>query len=327
VRSRLAAIGAVLVVFGGVAACGANHGTAAGAGHGSTSPNPARVGRIPGLTVTGKVGTPPTVKIIAPLKVRSAETKVLVAGHGNTVQKDQEAMFQLYLANGRTGKKALSTYDRGAPLTQQMSPTGFLPQLVNAMVGKSDHSRIAFVDPTKDIWPKGQSSLGLKPTDPAVFVIDIMSVQPQDVLNGPKGTKVAPPKDAPRVIEQGGKVTGLDWSHTPKKPPNKLEVIPLVKGHGPVAKSGTLVTFNYYGAVWRSNKPFDSSYTRPQPTPFGVGVHGLIPGWDKTIPGLHRGSRVLLIVPPQDGYGSQAQQNIPANSTLVFVVDVLGVDG
>jgi peptidylprolyl isomerase len=57
-----------------------------------------------------------------------------------------------------------------------------------------------------------------------------------------------------------------------------------------------------------------------------VGVQGLIPAWDKVIPGLKRGSRVLIIAPPEDGYGDREQPNIPAGSTLAFVVDVLGVD-
>jgi peptidylprolyl isomerase len=60
--------------------------------------------------------------------------------------------------------------------------------------------------------------------------------------------------------------------------------------------------------------------------PFGVGVNGHIPAWDKVIPGLKQGSRVLIIAPPKDGYGSRGQSGIPANSTLTFVVDVLGVD-
>jgi peptidylprolyl isomerase len=124
----------------------------------------------------------------------------------------------------------------------------------------------------------------------------------------------------------GDKVTGLDFSKAPAKAPKKLTVIPLVNGTGPKAQAGRLVTFNYYGAVWGSKKPFDSSFSRGAPVPFGVGVHGLIPAWDKTIPGLRRGSRVLIIAPPEDAYGSHAQQGIPANSTLVFVVDVLGVD-
>ena len=85
-------------------------------------------------------------------------------------------------------------------------------------------------------------------------------------------------------------------------------------------------TFNYYGAVYGSKKPFDSSFSRGAPVPFGVGVKGLIPAWDKVIPGLKQGSRVLIIAPPGDAYGARAQSGIPANSTLTFVVDVLGVD-
>ena len=55
-------------------------------------------------------------------------------------------------------------------------------------------------------------------------------------------------------------------------------------------------------------------------------VNGLIQAWDKAIPGLKRGSRVMIIAPPEEGYGDQGRPGIPANSTLVFVVDVLGVD-
>jgi peptidylprolyl isomerase len=87
-----------------------------------------------------------------------------------------------------------------------------------------------------------------------------------------------------------------------------------------------MVTFNYFGSVYGSKKPFDESYSR-EPVPFGVGVNGLIPAWDKSIPGLKRGSRVMIIAPPEEGYGDQARPGIPASSTLVFIVDVLGVDG
>ncbi len=86
-----------------------------------------------------------------------------------------------------------------------------------------------------------------------------------------------------------------------------------------------MVTFDYYGAVCGEDKPFDESYSR-EPTPFGVGVKGLIPAWDKVIPGLKRGSRVLIIAPPEDGYGDQGSPTSRPDSTLMFVVDVLGVD-
>jgi len=86
-----------------------------------------------------------------------------------------------------------------------------------------------------------------------------------------------------------------------------------------------MVTFDYFGAVWGEKKPFDESFSR-EPTAFAVGVNSLIPAWDQEIPGLTRGSRVMIIAPPDSAYGDQDQPNIPGGSTLVFVVDVLGVD-
>ena len=68
---------------------------------------------------------------------------------------------------------------------------------------------------------------------------------------------------------------------------------------------------------------FDSSWTRKSPATFAIGTGNVIPGWDKGLVGKKVGSRVLLVVPPADGYGAQGQGQIPANATLVFVVDIL----
>jgi peptidylprolyl isomerase len=217
--------------------------------------------------------------------------------------------------------------DQGTPSQVAMNEKEFFKVIIDSLVGKPQGSRVAIAATVKDVWGSaGAPQLKLKPSDTVLFVIDVLSVEPKDVLSGPKGTKVAAPANAPKVQESGGKVTGIDFSQAPKKAPSKLQVIPLVKGDGPAAKAGRLVTFNYYGAVWGSKKPFDSSFSRGAPVPFGVGVKGLIPAWDKVIPGLKQGSRVLIIAPPGDAYGAQAQSGIPANSTLTFVVDVLGVD-
>ena len=313
---RTVALVLSLFVLAGASACGGNHDKAGNAGS----------DKLANLKVTGKFATQPTVSVGKGVKVTKPVSEVISKGTGGVVQKDKYALFQVDVVNGATGKTAVSTYTQ-APLSKQMSSTAFFASLVNAMVGQPKGSRIAVAAPVKSVWgTQDESSIGLKSADTAVFVIDILSVEPTDVLNAPGGTTVAPPASAPKVVEKSGVVTGIDWSKVPKKPPTKLTVIPLVKGDGPKAQAGSLVTFNYYGAVWGANKAFDSSFSRGAPTPFAVGVHGLIPAWDNTIPGLARGSRVLIIAPPSTAYGSQAQQNIPANSTLVFVVDILGVD-
>jgi peptidylprolyl isomerase len=78
---------------------------------------------------------------------------------------------------------------------------------------------------------------------------------------------------------------------------------------------------NYVGVVYKTGKQFDSSWTRGQPATFPLG--GLIKGWSQGMVGMHVGGRRELIIPPSLGYGSRPTSTIPANSTLVFVVDLL----
>jgi peptidylprolyl isomerase len=282
---------------------------------------------IKGLSVSGAFGKEPKLTVNPAFKVDKPVTQVISAGSGNPVLAGKKVMFNIYLANGADGKKIYSDLDQGTPMQKRMKEDEFFKVLIDAMTGKPRGSRVAVAATVEDVWGSaGAPQLKLKKTDTVVFVIDILSVEPTKVLSGPKGTTVKAPATAPVVKQTGAKVTGLDFAKAPAKPPTKLQVIPLVRGTGPKAVAGRLVTFNYYGAVWGAKAPFDSSFSRGVPEPFGVGVNGLIPAWDKVIPGLKQGSRVLIIAPPGDAYGKQAQTGIPANSTLTFVVDVLGVD-
>ncbi len=125
------------------------------------------------------------------------------------------------------------------------------------------------------------------------------------------------------------KVSG-GFGQTPKitfpsgKAPTALGVKVLHKGNGPTTKKGDLLVANYLGQVW-GGKVFDSSFSRHQLSGFGIGVGQVIAGWDKTLVGVHAGSRLLLVVPPVDGYGKNGnpQAGITGKDTLVFVVDVV----
>ncbi len=116
----------------------------------------------------------------------------------------------------------------------------------------------------------------------------------------------------------------------PAKPaPTALTQQTLVQGHGAkVAKGDTLVA-NYVGETWKSKsgKPnvFDSSFQRGAPASFVIGEGAVISGWDKTLVGKQLGSRVLLTIPPVDGYGAKGQPSagISGTDTLVFVVDLV----
>ena len=77
--------------------------------------------------------------------------------------------------------------------------------------------------------------------------------------------------------------------------------------------------------LWRDGSVFDSSWKRGAEADFPIGTGQVIPAWDKVLVGKKVGSRVLLVVPPADGYGSTGSQDgsIKATDTLVFVVDIL----
>jgi peptidylprolyl isomerase len=109
------------------------------------------------------------------------------------------------------------------------------------------------------------------------------------------------------------------------KPAKKLEVDVLEKGDGPKVAKGDLLVADYLGKVFKSGKVFDNSYDRKVPASFPIGIGGVIPGWDKALVGVEAGSRVLMVVPPKDGYGKtgNSQAGIKGTDSLIFVVDVI----
>ena len=69
------------------------------------------------------------------------------------------------------------------------------------------------------------------------------------------------------------------------------------------SQKGQTITAQYHGVLWKDGSVFDSSWQRGAAADFPIGVGGVIPGWDKTLVGKKVGSRVLLVIPPADGYG------------------------
>jgi peptidylprolyl isomerase len=115
----------------------------------------------------------------------------------------------------------------------------------------------------------------------------------------------------------------------PKGPaPKSLVVKDLIKGNGPAAKDGSKITVNYVGALYKNGKEFSSTWSAGQPFTTTLVSGGVIPGWVKGIPGMKVGGRRELIIPAALAYGKAGSgSTIPPNSPLVFVVDLLGVQG
>ena len=109
-------------------------------------------------------------------------------------------------------------------------------------------------------------------------------------------------------------------------PPDTLTSTDIVQGDGPEAKAGDNITVEYVGVAYSTGQEFDSSWERPEPFSFQLGAGRVIPGWDQGLEGMKQGGRRELIIPPDLAYGAQGQPpTIPANATLVFVIDLVSV--
>jgi len=111
--------------------------------------------------------------------------------------------------------------------------------------------------------------------------------------------------------------------------PAKLLYKDLVVGTGAAASPSSTVTVQYVGVLYKTGIKFDASWDRGSPAEFSLAQ--VVPGFTQGIggttgvPPMHVGGRRIMILPAALGYGSQANGSIPANSPLVFVVDLTKV--
>ena len=108
-------------------------------------------------------------------------------------------------------------------------------------------------------------------------------------------------------------------------PPTTLQIEDRVVGDGPEAKPGAMVNVHYVGVSWSTGKEFDASWERRKTFAFKLGGGQVIKGWDQGVAGMKVGGRRQLVIPPDLGYGARGVGPIKPNETLIFVVDLLGV--
>ncbi len=184
---------------------------------------------------------------------------------------------------------------------------------------------LAVLPPKYGYGPQGNSQIGVKPGDTLVWVVDLLHAFPPNASASGQHVSVGGGK-LPTVSVGAG---GAPQISVPKTaPPSKLVVKTLIKGTGAAVQATQSIVVRYVGSIWRSGKVFNSNWpstSQPTAPPSVFTLGHLIPAWNTGLVGVPVGSRVMLVVPPAEGYGKKGnpQAGIKGTDTLVFVVDIL----
>ncbi|GAA1155908.1 FKBP-type peptidyl-prolyl cis-trans isomerase [Ornithinicoccus hortensis] len=272
----------------------------------------------PALTLGGTVFAEGDVPFSA------AETAVqeVSAGEGEEITAEHHVRVRYIMVNGTSGEEIVNSVADDQEVTFDLSQETLLPGLKNALVGTAPGAEvITAMTPADAFGEGGQPDLGVTGADTLIAYIEVVSAHVP--LSQAEGTDVDPVEGLPTVEADGttpAQVTIPDG----EDPPTDLVVQPLIEGEGAEVQAGQQLTVHYTGVKWSDGEQFDSSLERGEPFAFQVGAGQVITGWDEGLVGQKVGSRVLLVIPPDQAYGDD-DPNL-GGETLVFVVDILDAD-
>jgi peptidylprolyl isomerase len=289
----------------------------------STSPSVKIVdGPVPDITAGKKFGEKPTVAKGPGKPSSDLAVKTVIQGTGPAVARSDYLQADYLGQIWDTAKVFDNSYDRGTPAVFQIGVGQILPGWDQGLLGKKTGSRVELaIPPALGYGESGNPQGGIKGTDTLVFVVDVIAT-----FNGKssaKGGKVAQDDIAlPKVgTNTDGKAPSIDVPGGDA--PKKLVTAYVIEGDGAKVKETDAVLVQYKGVLWDGGKEFDATYQRGELAQFSL--QQVVKGWSQGLTGKKAGSRVMIVVPPDLGYGKEEKPGIPANSTLVFSVDILAV--
>ncbi|MDT0611281.1 FKBP-type peptidyl-prolyl cis-trans isomerase [Streptomyces lancefieldiae] len=328
-RSLLIAVPAGLVTL---AACGDEDDSGSSSADDSATPeasgtsaaSPPKIvdGPLPAITAGTKFDEKPTVAKGGGDPSKDLAVKTVIAGGGKAVAENDFVVANYLGQIWDSAKVFDNSYDRKTRLVIQLAQGSIIDGWRYALTGKKTGSRVQFsVPPTWGYGKQGNEDAGIKATDTLVFVVDV-----QNTFNAKasaKGKEV--PQDDAKLPEVGTNTDGnAPAIKVPEaEAPKKLVANYVIEGDGPEVGAQDSVLVQYKGVVWNGGKEFDSTYGRKQLTSFSL--QQVVKGWAQGLTGKKVGSRVLIVIPPDLGYGDSPPQGsgIEKDSTLVFSVDIL----
>ncbi|WP_329130224.1 FKBP-type peptidyl-prolyl cis-trans isomerase [Streptomyces sp. NBC_01476] len=277
-------------------------------------------GPVPPITAGTAFGQKPTVAKGSGAPSKDLAVKTVITGDGPALASGDYFQVNYVGQVWDTAKVFDTSFGRG-PYTNVLGQQKVIPGWDQALIGQKVKSRVELaIPPALGYGTQGNPDAGIKGTDTLVFVIDVINR-----FNGKSSaTGKAVPQTNASLPKVGANTDGKAPSITiPKgaKAPTKLVSEYIIEGDGAEVKATDNLLLQYKGVLWDTGKEFDSSYSRNELAAFPLAQ--LIKGWQQGLAGKKVGSRVMLVTPPDVAYGAQANNGIPANSTLVFTLDIL----
>lgn len=270
-----------------------------------------------GISAKGKPGSKPEISFDTPLKVENQSHQVIQEGDGDVIQDGDRVCTRSIAIDSKNGKEINSTWDEETPECSIVIDKTSIPAYYDVFRGQKINTTIAIgID---DQQEGGQSGSG-KDSQGSSYIMALTFVSKTKDLKRAEGEKVKDiPADLPKISLSNTGKPSLDLNNY--KPTNTLVSQTLIRGKGAKVGEHQTVSANYTGWLASDGKQFDSSWDRGQASDFSLDQ--VVKGWQQGLAGQTVGSQVLVIVPPDLGYGDQEKSGIPANSTLIFVVDIL----
>ncbi|SKB07792.1 FKBP-type peptidyl-prolyl cis-trans isomerase [Aeromicrobium choanae] len=268
------------------------------------------------VKVSGEFGkTGPKATFTAPLAAKADDLQRTVVddGDGDDTSKGDQVEAVITVFNGRDGKQALSEQ---ATLTAGDDKTfeAFRAGIECVPTG----SRVVTTVSASDVYgAEGYADLGIKGTDSLVIVTDVVDVREE--------VKAKEWKDDVPEVSLEGDEPKVELPKT--DPPKDVLVKVLEEGDGETVKAGDTLTVNYQGSTWEDKgKVFQQTFGKDG-QPAQLSTDQVVQGFKAGVVGQKVGSTVLINIPAEYGYGTEASEgNELGGKTLLFVVEIVSID-
>lgn len=270
------------------------------------------------IQVNGEFGAEPDVTFPTPLSGTGVQTQVVIEGQGGKIVGGQRVSLHFLGFNAANGEEIQGSEFGSEGFISQDLIAGATPNFCKALTGVNVGSRVAILlDAESAHSALGIPSLGIAQDDGVIFIFDVVDAY----LPRANGQSRPPASGMPTVITAPSGQPGIQIPSSDA--PAEFRRTVLIEGGGAPIEIGDTVVLHYSGWTW-GGEQFDSSWKSGSPATFPITNDGLIEGFVMGLEGVTVGSQVIAVIPPELGYGENAQGAIPAGSTLIFVIDVLG---